>query len=309
MSSLKAKYAGSITCEKVKNYTRYPLIFTLKKGAYMKLRLITAITLGVFYVQAHADTPAEAPAKPATVAQQPAVSKPAMTIMPATTMAQTKPAAPVAVPKITVDKEKVSYGIGVDLGQNFKAQGIEIEPAMLERGLKDAMTGSKMLYTQQELASSLIEFQKQLIAKRQAEFASLSAKNLQQSDAFLQANKTKPGVTTIASGLQYKVITAGSGNSPTEKDTVTVDYVGSLPNGQVFDSSYKRGKPVTFPVTEVIPGWTQALQLMKPGATYEVFVPANLGYGERGLPPVIGPNQALVFKIHLIAINPAPAKS
>ncbi len=272
----------------------------------MKLRLLVAITLGAVYVQAYANQPTEAaPVAPATPAAVTATQHP---VKPAITAAS-KATAPVSIPKITVDKEKVSYGIGVDLGENFKAQGIDIDPNTVARGLKDATTGSKLLYTQQEMAATLVEFQKQLMAKRQAEFAAMATKNVQQSEAFLQANKTKPGVITTANGLQYKVVTPGAGNSPTDKDSVTVDYEGSLPSGQIFDSSYKRGKPVTFPLGEVIPGWTEALKLMKPGATYEIYVPANLAYGERGLPPVIGPNQALVFKIHLISVNPQPAKS
>jgi len=247
----------------------------------MKLRLLTAVTLGVLAFQAQAAT------------QQPA-----------TTTA--KSAAPTAsTPKLNVDKAKVSYSIGLDLGQNFKTQGIDVDPAMLERGLKDGMTGAKPMYSQQEMAATLMDFQKQLLAKRQAEFNAMGSKNLQDGNTFLAANKTKPGVVTTSSGLQYKVINAGSGNAPTDKDIVTVDYVGSLPNGKIFDSSYQRGKPVTFPVAEVIPGWTEALKMMKPGAIYEIYVPANLAYGDRGLGNVIGPNQVLVFKIHLIAVNPS----
>lgn len=258
----------------------------------MKLRSIIAVALGAVFMQAHA-----APAVAATTAAtSPAAQATATAAAAATT--------PITIPKITIDKEKVSYGIGMDLGENFKAQGIEIDPNMVARGLKDALSGSKPLYTPQDMASTLVAFQKQLMAKRQAELSALAAKNLQASNNFLQANKTKPGVSTTASGLQYKVITPGKdGATATDKDTVTVDYVGTLPNGQVFDSSYKRGKPVTFPVTEVIPGWTEILKLMKPDATYEIYVPANLAYGERGLPPVIGPNQALVFKIHLISMG------
>jgi len=296
----------------------------------MKLRLITAITLGALYVQAHANTAAApqttptntmvttsatpaTPNKAASTSQQitmkPAAAQPSATTA-AATPASTAPTPAVAIPKITVDKNKVSYGIGFDLGENFKSQGIEVNPDMVAHGLKDALTGGKTLYTQQEMATTLVDFQKQLIAKRQAEFTAMANKNLQESNQFLQSNKTKPGVTTTASGLQYKVITPGTGTiTPTDKDVVTVDYVGSLPSGQIFDSSYKRGKPVTFPVSEVIPGWTETLKLMKPGATYEIYVPANLAYGDRGLPPVIGPNQALVFKIHLIAINKNPAQA
>lgn len=213
------------------------------------------------------------------------------------TQAQTQPQ--------TVDKGKASYSIGVDLGENFKAEGIEVDPDMLLKGLKDSMSNIKLIYTKQEMEATLIAFQKQLAAKRQANLAMLATKNDQAGTAYLAANKAKPGVVTTASGLQYKVITPGSGAHPTDTDIVTVDYTGNFINGQEFDSSYKHGKPVTFPVTEVIPGWVEAIKLMQPGAIYEVVVPYNLAYGERGLGTVIGPKQTLIFKIHLLSVKPA----
>ena len=121
--------------------------------------------------------------------------------------------------------------------------------------------------------------------------------------AFLEANKTKPGVVTLPDGLQYKVITSGAGATPTDLDTVVVDYSGKLIDGTEFDSSYKRGQPATFPVAGVIPGWTEALKLMKAGATWEIYIPAKLAYGEQGAPPVIGPNQTLIFQVHLIEVK------
>jgi FKBP-type peptidyl-prolyl cis-trans isomerase FklB len=123
------------------------------------------------------------------------------------------------------------------------------------------------------------------------------------SEAFLAANKKKPGVISLADGLQYKVIKDGKGVSPTDSDTVVVDYAGKLVDGTEFDSSYKRGQPATFPVSAVIPGWTEALKLMKPGAEWELYIPAALAYGEQGAPPSIGPNQALIFKVHLISVK------
>lgn len=127
--------------------------------------------------------------------------------------------------------------------------------------------------------------------------------NKMKGEAFLAANKTKPGVVTLPDGLQYKVITDGTGPKPTDADTVTVDYAGTLVNGTEFDSSYKRGEPATFPVAGVIPGWTEALKLMKTGSVWELFIPATLAYGEQGAPPVIGPNETLIFKVHLIDIK------
>jgi len=138
---------------------------------------------------------------------------------------------------------------------------------------------------------------------------SVAATNQAASTAFLAANQKKPGVVTLPNGLQYKEITPGKGASPTDNDTVVVDYAGTLIDGKEFDSSYKRGQPATFQVSAVIPGWTQALKMMKPGATWELFIPAALAYGEQGVPaeagqpPVIGPNQALIFKVHLISVN------
>ncbi len=132
---------------------------------------------------------------------------------------------------------------------------------------------------------------------------STAMQNQTTSAAFLLANQKKPGVTTLSNGLQYKIIEPGQGVSPTDNDTVVVDYQGTLPDGTEFDSSYKRGQPATFPVAAVIPGWTQALKMMKPGATWELYIPATLAYGDQGAPPVIGPNQALVFKVHLIKVN------
>jgi len=122
-------------------------------------------------------------------------------------------------------------------------------------------------------------------------------------DAFLAANKSKPGVVTLPDGLQYKVLTPGSGTQPTDKDTVTVNYAGTLIDGTEFDSSYKRGQPATFPVNGVIAGWTEALQLMKEGSTWELYIPASLAYGEQGAPPIIGPNETLIFKVNLIKVN------
>lgn len=253
---------------------------------------------------ANANAPAASVAPAASAPAANAAAAPAST----TATTASAPAAPAqALPP--VDKGKVSYSIGVDLGENFKTQGIEVDPDMLVKGMKDAIAGNKLMLTKEEMANTLVAFQKQLVAKQQANFANQSSKNEQEGTAYAAANKAKPGVVTTASGLQYKVIDAGTGSSPKDSDVVTVDYSGTFINGKVFDSSYKRGKPVTFPVSEVIPGWVEAIKLMKPGATYEVVVPPALGYGDRGLGNVIGPKQTLLFKIHLISVKPAETKS
>ncbi len=255
----------------------------------MKLRTLLVAAIGFCCVQAMA---APQPAANAAPAQPAAAAAPAIVALP-------------AVPGFTTDKEKISYAIGVDLGANFKAQNIDIDAATLQRGLNDMLSGGKLVMTKEQVAATLMAFQKNMMAKQKMVFDAANAKNLQAGVAFLAANKTKPGVVTTASGLQYKVVTMGKGAIPKDNDTVTVDYQGTFINGQTFDSSYQRGKPVTFPVSEVIPGWTEVLKLMKTGETAEVYVPANLAYGERGMGNVIGPNQTLIFKIHLIAVKKA----
>lgn len=137
----------------------------------------------------------------------------------------------------------------------------------------------------------------------QSQMNSVGDQSKKKGESFLLANKSKPGVVTLPDGLQYKIITEGTGTKPTDNDTVTVDYAGTLIDGTEFDSSYKRGQPATFPVSGVIPGWTEALKLMKTGSVWELYIPASLAYGEQGAPPVIGPNETLIFKVHLIDIK------
>lgn len=151
--------------------------------------------------------------------------------------------------------------------------------------------------------SAYADTQLDMTTGNQTQMTSTAMKAKAAGEAFLAANKKKPGVVTLPDGLQYKVIAEGTGPSPTDADVVTVDYAGTLVDGTEFDSSYKRGEPATFPVAGVIPGWTEALKLMKTGATWELYIPASLAYGDRGAPPVIGPNEALIFKVHLIAIK------
>lgn len=202
-------------------------------------------------------------------------------------------------PFLQTAKAKISYSIGADLAANFKEQGIDVDPVALERGLADGTHG-KLLLTQAQMAEILKSFQQELMNKKQAEFKDISLKNKEQGDAFLAVNKTKPGVITTKSGIQYKVIQPGSGNSPTGTSIVKVEYAGSYINGTVFEKSKE---PVTFPVNNVIPGWIEILKIMKPGATYQVVIPPQLAYGEHGIDKAIGPNQTLVFTIHLIEIK------
>jgi len=200
-------------------------------------------------------------------------------------------------------KDKVSYSIGIAMGKNFKMQFIDIDPDILVKGIKDAFTGGKTLLTDQEMNETMAAYQKELAAKQQEFLKKLGEKNKAEGEAFLAENKKKEGVKTLENGLQYKVIQTGSGKKPTLSDTVTTHYRGTLIDGTEFDSSYRRGQPVTFQVGGVIPGWKEALQLMEVGAKWQLFIPSNLAYGERPAGPNIGPYATLIFEIELISIE------
>jgi len=189
-------------------------------------------------------------------------------------------------------KEKVSYIIGMDIGSNLKKQSIDVDPNILAKGVQQSLAGSKPLLTEQEIQETMMAFQKEMMAKQK-----------ERGDAFLAENKKKEGVKTLPSGLQYKVIKAGTGKKPKLNDTVMTHYRGTLIDGTEFDSSYKRGQPVSFLVSGVLPGWTEALQLMEEGAKWQLFIPSNLAYGERGAGGIIGPNATLIFEIELISIQ------
>jgi FKBP-type peptidyl-prolyl cis-trans isomerase FklB len=200
-------------------------------------------------------------------------------------------------------KEKQSYSIGADIGSKLKAQAIDIDADALAQGLKDAFSGGKLQLTEQEMKDSLTGLQKELMEKQAERTKQIAEKNKKEGEAFLAVNKTKEGVMTLPSGLQYKVIKEGTGKTPKAEDTVVTNYRGTLTDGTEFDSSYKRGQPATFPVKGVIAGWTEALQLMKEGSKWELFIPSNLAYNERGAGNAIGPNAALIFEIELISVK------
>jgi FKBP-type peptidyl-prolyl cis-trans isomerase FklB len=208
---------------------------------------------------------------------------------------------------LTTDKDKLSYSIGADLGKNFKTQGIEINPDALAKGMQDGMSGTQLILTEQQMKDVLNKFQKDLMAKRSTEFNKKSDENKSKGEAFLKDNKGKTGVVVLPSGLQYKVVESGTGAKPGKADTVTVEYTGHLIDGTVFDSTEKTGKPATFQVSQVIPGWTEALQLMPAGSTWEIYVPSGLAYGPRSVGGPIGPNETLIFKIHLISVKKSAA--
>lgn len=206
-------------------------------------------------------------------------------------------------PMLATDMDKLSYSVGIDLGKNLQRQGIEVNPTIMAKGIQDGMAGGPMQMTEEQMKDSLSKFQKDLMAKRAAQFESKATENKAKGDAFLAQNKAKAGVVTLPSGLQYKIVTAGTGDKPTKDSEVTVEYTGKLLDGTVFDSTDKAGKPASFKVTQVIPGWTEALQLMPAGSTWELYVPANLAYGSRNVGGPIGPNETLIFNVHLISVK------
>ena len=211
-------------------------------------------------------------------------------------------------PLFKTQKDKVSYGIGVDMVRNFKKQGIDADLELVIKGMRDGASGGKILMSDAEMKKSLADYQRELSVK-QAELKMLEAdRNKRAGDAYQKTNKKKNGVVTLPSGLQYKIIKAGTGVKPTENDNVTCRYRGTLIDGTEFDSSERLGFPLTFNVKDsVIKGWAEALKLMPAGSKWQVVVPPELAYGEKGAGRDIGPNATLLYDIELIAVNAASA--
>jgi len=205
--------------------------------------------------------------------------------------------------ELKTEQEKLGYAIGLQIGTQLATTKDAMNIDALILGLKDAVEGKEARLTKADMDASKMAFQKKVQEMAQKEAAQLGQKNKAEGEAFLAANKAKEGVVTLPSGLQYKVIKAGTGETPKATDTVVTHYTGTLINGQVFDSSVQRGQPATFPVNQVIPGWTEALQKMKVGAKWQLVLPSNLAYGERGAGQMIAPNSVLVFDIELIDIK------
>jgi len=199
-------------------------------------------------------------------------------------------------------KDSVSYSIGVNLGKNIQRDSLELNIDLLARGIKDVLAG-KVLLTDNQLQSVLTAFQRQMMAKQEQKAKALAEQNKLEGEAFFAENKKKVGVVTLASGLQYKVLKIGTGKKPKATDTVTVNYRGTFLNGMEFDNSYTRGEPATFAVNAVIPGWSEALQLMPAGSKWQLWIPASLGYGEQGAGQTIPPNATLVFEVELLSIK------
>ena len=211
------------------------------------------------------------------------------------------------VPALTSPKEKRSYALGVNIGTGLGKQGMDIDAALLAKGLQDALAGKKTLLTQEEVQAVLAEFQAEMQKKQAAAMQQAAETNKKAGDAFLAANKAKEGVVTLPSGLQYKVLKAGEGKKPAAEDTVVCHYRGTLIDGTEFDSSYSRNEPLTIPVNRIIRGWSEALQLMPVGSKWQLVIPANLAYGERGTPGPIGPNAVLIFEVELLSIKEKPS--
>lgn len=204
-------------------------------------------------------------------------------------------------------KEKASYSIGLELGNSLKKGKMDVNADTLFKGLKDGLSGAKPLLSEDQVKETMTALQKEMMEKQAAASKEAAAKNLADGEKFLAENKKKDGVKTTATGLQYKVIKEGTGTPPKETDTVVTNYKGTTLDGTEFDSSYKRNEPATFPVNRVIKGWTEALQLMKPGSKYQLFIPSSLAYGERAVGKDIGPNATLIFDVELLSIKPPEA--
>src|SRR5512135_3380744 len=199
-------------------------------------------------------------------------------------------------------KDKESYSLGYQFGKNLKLQGVDLNVEVYTSGLRDSLGGKESQMTSEEIRDTITSLQQRLMAAQQKVQKEQAAKNLSESKTFLVENGKKEGIKTLSSGLEYKVITEGSGKMPKAEDTVTVHYKGTLIDGTEFDSSYKRGQPATFQVNGVIKGWTEALQLMKEGSKWQLFIPPELGYGERSAGP-IPPNSALIFEVELLTVK------
>ena len=248
-------------------------------------------------------TPAATPAPSTQPAQSAPAAAPAKTT--SATTAKKAPAKPATTLTLTTQKQKASYALGMKIGGDLKRQGVgaSVDPAIASRGLRDALAGNKTLLTEDEEKAALTQLQTEVRSAQEAKSHEAGAANRKVGDAFLAENKSKEGVVTLPSGLQYKILTAGTGPKPTTSDTVTCNYKGTLISGKEFDSSYKRGQPASFPVGGVIKGWTEALQLMPVGSKWQLFIPPDLAYGDRGAGADIGPGETLIFEVELISIG------
>jgi FKBP-type peptidyl-prolyl cis-trans isomerase len=243
--------------------------------------------------------------KPATPPSKPAQSTTKTPAAKKTTPGTAAKPATAGTAALTTQKQKNSYALGMSIGLGLGKQGVgkSVDPALAARGLRDALAGSKTAMTEDEMKAALQLLRTEVTTAQDAKSKEAGASNRKEGDAFLAENKSKDGVKVLPDGLQYKVLTEGNGPKPTASDTVTVNYRGTLISGKEFDSSYKRGQPATFPVGGVIKGWTEALQLMPVGSKYQLFIPADLAYGDRGAGADISPGDTLIFEVELLSIG------
>jgi FKBP-type peptidyl-prolyl cis-trans isomerase len=204
---------------------------------------------------------------------------------------------------LRTDQEKTSYAVGVQMGRDMKRYGMSLDPDAVARGFRDAYQGGRLALSEQEIAQLSANAQRQMAARSAEVMKEDAERNKREGDAFLARNKTAPGVRTLADGLEYRVLKAGTGPTPRATDRVVVNYRGTSIDGTEFDSSYRKGQPIAVPVNGVIRGWSEALQLMPVGSKWQLFIPPHLAYGPQGAPPAIGPNETLVFEIELLAIQ------
>jgi FKBP-type peptidyl-prolyl cis-trans isomerase len=254
--------------------------------------LVAAIALPNSFAQQQTPPPAKSQPAPAAKPQQ------------GTTPRTPRPPAAKAPPlTLKTQKDKNSYALGMNIGSGLRKQPLDLDPAIVVRGLRDALSNGKTLLTEEEVRTVLTQLQTD-VRKKQQELAQQAGQaNKQQGVAFLEANKSKEGVVVLPDGLQYKILQEGTGPKPAATDQVVCNYRGTLLDGTEFDSSYKRGQPATFPVSGVIKGWTEALQLMPVGSKWQLFLPAELAYGESGTGGPIGPNATLIFEVELLSIK------
>ena len=241
---------------------------------------------------------------PSTTAPAPAAN-PKQSTAPTAARRKSTAAAKPAPLVLATEKDKQSYAIGLNVGNSLHRDDIVIEPRFLLRGLEDALAGGKVQLTEEQIKTVMTSLQTEVHQKQEAKRLALTETNKKEGAAFLAANAKQAGVVTLPSGLQYKVLSTGTGPKPTAADQVVCNYRGTLLDKTEFDSSYKRGQPATFPVTGVIKGWTEALQLMPVGSKWQLFIPSDLAYGERGRAP-IGPNATLIFDLELLSIKENP---
>lgn len=205
--------------------------------------------------------------------------------------------------KLQTKTDSISYAIGMDVAVNLKSQNIEVNPEAMAKGLIDLIKGNKVVIADSVKVKIIEDFQMEHQKKQEEQAAKQAEENKKAGQEFLDKNKSKAGVKVTASGLQYEVIKEGTGKAPTLNSKVTVHYEGKLVDGKIFDSSYERNEPITFPLNGVIQGWQEGLQLMKEGSTYMLYIPSALGYGERGAGQVIPGNATLIFKVELIKVE------